>query len=240
MIRIFYVAILSLLPVYALCSTLYNAELTIATNKKALIKKLNNLSPSLRKTITVKKINNRYKVETLSTTNKKLLTTLLPTYKKFFPDASIHKVSSSKNIKKRPKQKTKSLQDNSITQKPKSNTASELSPLHKALQDKTFYLCPQFRTKKDKKFLIKVEFKKTTVTYTPILGKIPPMTALYKVEDDKLFLYQKGLFNPKVFSLLETTYFKYHLISSWADERKIKSLRYYFNLNDAEAYLQLH
>jgi len=66
------------------------------------------------------------------------------------------------------------------------------------------------------------------------------MDALYKVEDDKLFLYQKGLFNPKVFSLLEKTYFKYHLFSSWMGDKKIKSLRYYFNLNDAKAYLNHH
>ena len=232
MIRIFYFIMLFLLPLYALSSTMYTVKLAVYKNEKALNKQLKKFSPAIRKTIIIEKIKKRYKVKTLSTKNKKLLDTLLPAYKKVFPDASIHKVPSPKIIKVKPKIEKKSPQENNSTQK--------LNTFHRALQDKTFYLCPNFNRTKNKKFLIEIAFKKTTVTYTPILGKVPPMSALYKIEDNKLFLYQKELLNPKIFSLLETTYFKYHLISSWVGEKKVKSLRYYFNLNDAKAYLELH
>ena len=228
--RISYFIMLFLLPLYAVSSTFYTVDLAVSPSKKALNKKLSQFPPALRKTIMIKKIKKKYRVQTLVTKNKELLTTLLPAYQKVFPDALIKR--------KKPIEK-KTVANNT------SNTATQEQALHSnpflvALQNNTFYLCPVFGTTKSKKFLIAVAFKNTTVTYTPIVGNIPPMKALYKVEDSKLFLYQKGLLNQKVYSLLEKTYFKYHLISSWVNEKRVKKLRYYFNLNDAKAYLNLH
>jgi hypothetical protein len=218
---------LFLLPLYATSSTFYTVNLAVSQNKKALNKKLSQFPIALRNTIAIKKIQKKYRVQTLLTKNKTLLTTLLPAYKKVFPDAVIE-------IEKRIEKKTTK----------ESNTSQEQvlpsTPFHMALHNKKFYLCPVFGKTKSKKFLIEVSFKNTTVSYNPIIGNIPPMEALYKIEDNKLFLYQKGLFNKKVFSLFERTYFKYHLISSWVKEKRVKKLRYYFNLHDAKAYLNLH
>ena len=231
MIRIFYFTVLLLLPLSTVASTFYAVELAVHKNKKVLNKKLSKFTQALRKTIVIEKSKKLYKAKTLLTQNKNLLTVLLPAYKKVFPDAFVYDLPSPDDIEVT-ERKEEAPQETNATQ--------TLSAFYKAVQDQTFYLCPKFDGTENKKFLIKVAFTKDTVTYTPILGKMPPMDALYKVEDDKLFLYQKGLLNTKVFSLLEKSYFKYHLFSSWVGDKKIKSLRYYFNLNDAKTYLNHH
>ena len=228
--RILYFTMLFLLPLYSVASSMYTVKLAVYKNKKILDKKLSKFSPAIRKTIIIDKNKKVYRVQTLLTQNKKLLTQLLPSYRKVFPDAFIDTVSSSK---KRVKTNTK-LEQKKL---PEKNIAKEEYTFYKLLQNKTFYLSPILEKGNNKKFLLKVSFSDSNVTYTPILGNIPPMTALYKVEDTKLFLYQKGLLNTKVFSLLEKNTFKYHLISSWIDNKKVKNLRYYLNLHDAKAYL---
>ncbi len=230
MIRIFTVVALLLLPMYGMATSFYTVNLTIYKNKKALDKKLSNFSPALRKTIVIKKNKNMYRVKTLLTKNKKFLTKLLPSYRKVFPDAFIAAVPFSKN---QVNPKVPSKQKKIPVKKPNKEDNTFLT----LLQNQTFYLSPVLKVGENKKFLIKVTFTVSNVTYTPILGKVPPMSALYKVEDNKLFLYQKGLLNTKVFSLLEESRFKYHLISSWIDNKRVKNLRYYLNLHDAKAYL---
>jgi len=230
MIRTFFFTLLLSLPLSAVASTLYTVELTIYMDKKALNTALSKFPPALHKTIVIEKNNDKFHIKTLLTKDKKLLTTLLPSYQKVFSDAFIDTFTPPVTVVKKPVKLPKK-----VTQE--QNTTKEESTFNALLQNKTFYLSPVLKVGENKKFLITVTFTDSNVTYTPILGKVPPMTALYKVEDNKLFLYQKGLFNPKVYSQLEKNTFKYHLISSWIDNQRVKNLRYYLNLHDAKAYL---
>ncbi|MCF6245116.1 MAG: hypothetical protein L3J43_08765 [Sulfurovum sp.] len=228
MIRIFYVTLLLVLPMnliasspYAeklIASSSYTVNLAFFKDKEKVEEALSKVPPALRKTIIIEDVNNSYTVKTLTIKNEALLTKLLPAYQKVFPDAFIDIVINANKTKENIKEKS--------------------DDLHNALQDKMMlYLCPEAKDKKTRKFLIEVAFGKKTANYSPILGKVPPLTTLYRVEDNKLFLFQKGLFNPKVYSLLEEKTPTYFLITSWVNGKKVKTLRYYFNVDDAKAYL---
>ncbi len=226
MIRTLTILILLIAPLYTLAGSFYTVNLAIYKEIKEINQTLSNFSPALRDTIVIEKDKHIYRVRTVLTKKRSLLTTLLPHYKKVFPHASIVTTFF-------PRRPTHSK--HASTEK----SAKDEENFYALLKDKTFYLAPVLRSSKDKKYLIKVVFGNTQVSYTPILGDIPPMTALYKVEGNRLFLYQKGLFNPNIYSLLEESRFKYHLISSWVGNKRINYLRYYLNLHDAKAYINL-
>jgi len=230
MIRTFFFALLLLLPLSTVASTLYTVELATYMDKKALNEELSKFLPALRKTIVIEENDAKYHVKTLLTKDKKLLTKLLPSYKKVFSDAFIETFTPPVKVVKKPVKLPKKVTK-------EKNSTKEKNDFYTSLRNHAFYLSPVLKPGKNNKFLLKVTFTDSNVTYTPILGKVPPMSALYKVEDNKLFLYQKGLLNTKVFSLLEENTFKYHLISSWIDNKRVKNLRYYLNLHDAKAYL---
>jgi len=217
MYRLFYFLLL-LYPLQAIATPLYTVKLALYKDRALLQEELAKFSPTLHKTISIQKDKEYYRVSTLPTHNKKVLSKLLPYYQKVFSDAFIDTIKVEKKIDK--------------------NISKKNDAFYTTVKNKVFYLCANTPQQKNKKFLIEVIFTDTSVTYIPILGKIPSMKAEYKIQDNKLFLYQKDLFNPKVYSTYEKSYPKYHLIHSWANGKKLQSLRYYLIKDDAKKYLE--
>jgi len=197
----------------------YTIKLAVYKNLSTLKKEIKKLSPQLQKHVNIVQVGELYKASIDPKNNRKSLHPLLPAYKKVFADAFITGVKQT-NVKK----------DKKII--PMYTGTS----LYSKIKNRTLYLCSEGKNKN--KVLIAVIFKKNTVNYKPLIGKIPPVSALYTIKNNKLFLYQKGLLDTKVYSLLEKTYKNYYLISSWVGNKKLNHLRYYFTLKDAKVYLK--
>jgi len=87
--------------------------------------------------------------------------------------------------------------------------------------------------------LIKVSFENHEVTYQPILGEMQMTKAHYVVDDNKLYMFANTFTKNGSFSKLEAHRKNYFLVSSWANGKKLNTLRYYYKLNDAKKYLGL-
>jgi len=202
---------------------LYTVKIALNEHRDLLQDELDKLSPTLRKTIVIKKEKKFYRVSTLPTHKKALLTTLLPYYRKVFDDAFIDTIKTDSSKKSPKKSKNPKL-------------LKESTAFYATLKNKVFYLCPA-QKKENANFLLKVTFTDSSVSYTPILGKTPPMQALYKIDNNKLYIYQKALFNENIYTTYEKGYRDYYLLGSWLNGKKIKNLRYYIALDEAKKYL---
>ncbi|MGB5506420.1 MAG: hypothetical protein WBM70_07030, partial [Sulfurovum sp.] len=89
MFRLFYITILLILPLQTVASTFYTVRIAVYNNADTLQHELNKLSPTLRKTIQIKKRGNQHVASSVQTDKKEALQKLLPSYQKVFPDAFI-------------------------------------------------------------------------------------------------------------------------------------------------------
>jgi len=233
MFKILY--ILLLIPFFAIGnSSFYTIKLAVYKDFSGLQENISRLAPSLQKNIQIRHVGNLYKASTFSTKDRFSLHKILPSYRRVFADAFITVAKPSSTVSSSPV---------SVSAVPKVKNTFSKAPQRKSLsfhdriQQHTLYLCSQRRKKKTYPFLIEVSFRTNVVTYNPIIGQVPPMSALYKTSGNKLYLYRKNLFNRDVYSVLEGINPKYYLISSWIKNKKINTLRYYFNLRDAKMYL---
>jgi hypothetical protein len=116
-------------------------------------------------------------------------------------------------------------------------TAKDLS-LYDRVHQKTLYLCAYGPEEWSPNVLIHVAFFDKKVVYTPIMGDISSKREKYKVIKDKLYVSHKGIFDPDMYSSIEKITENYYLISTWVGKRKVTSIRYYFDLEKAEAYVK--
>jgi len=87
--------------------------------------------------------------------------------------------------------------------------------------------------------LIKVSFGNHKVTYQPIIGDMKMTKASYLVEGDRLYMFADTFTRNGSFSKLEEHRENHFLVSSWANAKKLNTLRYYYKMNDAKDYLGL-
>jgi len=87
--------------------------------------------------------------------------------------------------------------------------------------------------------LIKVSFENHEVTYQPVIGEMQMTKANYVVDENKLYMFANTFSKNGSFSKLEEHHNNYFLVSSWANGKKLNTLRYYYKLNDAKKYLGL-
>ena len=92
-------------------------------------------------------------------------------------------------------------------------------------------------TKTSPNLLVKVSFYNHKVIYQPIIGDMSLREANYLVYDKKLYMFADSFSKNGAFSKIEGNKKKYILVSSWYNGRKLNTLRYYYNLNDAKRYL---
>lgn len=87
--------------------------------------------------------------------------------------------------------------------------------------------------------LIKVSFGNHKVTYQPVIGDMTMTKANYLTEGDRLYMFTDTFSRNGSFSRLEEHRENHFLVSSWANGKKLNTLRYYYKLNDAKRYLGL-
>jgi len=104
------------------------------------------------------------------------------------------------------------------------------------LSGKHYYLAYK-STKNSPNLLVKVSFYNHKVIYQPIIGDMNLRDANYLVYDKKLYMFADTFSKNGAFSKIEGNRDKYILVSSWYNGKKLNTLRYYYNLNDAKKYL---
>jgi hypothetical protein len=96
------------------------------------------------------------------------------------------------------------------------------------------------KTQSNPNLLIKVSFGNHDVTYQPVIGDMTMTKANYLTEDNKLYMFTDSFTRNGSFSKLEEHRDDHFLVSSWANGKKLNTLRYYYKMNDAKKYLGLH
>jgi len=106
------------------------------------------------------------------------------------------------------------------------------------LSGKHYYLAYK-STKDSPDLLIKVSFQNHTVVYQPIIGDMKMTEANYLIDDNRLYMFANNFTKDGAYSILEESRKNHFLVSSWIDAKKLNTLRYYYDLNDAKEYLGL-
>ncbi len=221
-------------------ATFFTVKIAVYNKPKLLQYELNKLSPYLKKTIQIRQRGKSYIATSFPTQDKKILQKLLPSYRKVFSDAFI-------SIYKPPKGSLAIIEKNIFNLKEKKTKISspikkrniplDKSSFYDKIKQKTLYLCTDGKAAERGKLFIRVTFLRETVIYTPISGNLSAFNIKYKIKNNKLYLFQKGQFNAKIYNKLEATTSDYYLISSWVEKKKINTIRYYFNPTVAKAYM---
>lgn len=109
--------------------------------------------------------------------------------------------------------------------------------LYDRFRQKTLYLCAYGAEVGLPNVLIHVAFFDSEVIYTPIMGAVSSKKEKYTIDDNKLYITQKDRFDTEVYNTLQSITSEYYLISTWIGKSKVSTIRYYFDLDKAEAYL---
>jgi len=182
----------------------------------------------------------------------------LPLYQKVFTDAYImHPTTNHSTIKHIVKKDKPIKEDNKIVKieviknrddkmdikhstkilTPINNNSIDNISLTNLLVGRTLYFSPNKIKSKSQKMLIEVVFdKEGVVNYSPIIGKFPPLSMRYYIQGKKLYITRTTP-NAYQFIKLEEIFFEYYLLSKYSMGKKISSLRYYTNQENAKAYL---
>jgi len=106
------------------------------------------------------------------------------------------------------------------------------------LSGKHYYLAYK-STKESPNLLIKVSFQNHVVIYQPIIGDMKMTEANYLIENKRLYMFANSFTKDGAYSKLDEHRKNHFLVSSWVNGKKLNTLRYYYDLNDAKEYLNL-
>jgi len=106
------------------------------------------------------------------------------------------------------------------------------------LSGKHYYLAYK-STKDSPNLLIKVSFQNHVVIYQPIIGDMKMTEANYLIENQRLYMFANSFTKDGAYSKLDEHRKNHFLVSSWVNGKKLNTLRYYYDLNDAKEYLNL-
>ena len=102
-----------------------------------------------------------------------------------------------------------------------------------------YYYLAYKKTDSNPDLLIKVIFGNHQVTYQPVIGDMQMTKASYLTENNKLYMFADTFTRNGSFSKLDEHREDHFLVSSWANGKKLNTLRYYYKMNDAKAYLNI-
>ena len=266
MFRLFSLTILLLLPLQSIASVSYSVRMAVYNNIDSLQHELNKLSPALRKTVEIQKRGEQHIACSAHTDNKEKLEKLLPSYQKVFPDAfiSAYPTAEINTTQKTPVKiteanktipqtikthavKTTEVENTQLQIKQKMvyqpysrkivNPTKNDIPLYDRFHQKTLYLCAYGAEEWSPNVLIHVAFFDKEVIYTPIMGDVSPRREVYTIDKNKVYISQQGLFDSEISNTLDSVTSDYYLISTWVGKNKVNTIRYYFDLEKAEAYI---
>lgn len=261
MFRLFSITILLILPLQSIASVSYTVRIAVYNNVNSLKQELNKLSPALRKTVEIQKRGKQHVACSIHTEDKTKLQKLLPSYKKVFPDAFIStyhttqtdtvkktavnqimpkstKTNPAKTteINKTPSNIKQKIVSNPYSRKIVNPTKKDIS-LYDRFHQKTLYLCAYGEEEWSPNILMHVAFFDKEVIYTPIMGEVSSKREIYTIDKNKLYISQQGLFDSEIYNTLDSITSEYYLISAWVGKNKVTTIRYYFDLERAEAYV---
>ena len=104
------------------------------------------------------------------------------------------------------------------------------------LSGQDYYLAYK-KTESNPNLLIKVTFGNHQVTYKPVIGEMQMTKANYVTEDSRLYMFSDTFTRNGSYSKLDEHRENHFLVSSWANGKKLNTLRYYYKMNDAKEYL---
>jgi hypothetical protein len=253
MFRLFSITILLIFPLQSIASVSYTVRIAVYNNVDSLKQELNKLSPALRKTVEIQKRGEQHVASSMHTKDKTKLQKLLPSYQKVFPDAFISayqtteanktisqaiKTSTVKTteVKKIPPQIKQKKVYKPFSRKIVNTTKNDIS-LYDRFHQKTLYLCAYGTEEWSPNILMHVAFFDKEVIYTPIMGEVSSRREIYTIDKHKLYISQQGLFDSEIYNTLDSITSEYYLISTWVGKNKVTTIRYYFDLERAEAYI---
>ncbi len=248
MFRLLSITILLILPLQGIASVSYNIRIAVYKNIDALEHELNKLSPLLRKTVERQKKGEQHVACSEQTDNKEKLEKLLPSYQKVFPDAFISTSQTTERnttqintvkkteVKQIPPQIKQKIVYNPYSRKIVNPTKKDI-PLYDRFHQKTLYLCAYGEHPWSHNVLIHVAFFDKEVIYTPMMGEVSAKREIYTIDKNKLYISKQGLFDSEIYNTLDSITSEYYLISGWVGDTKVNTIRYYFDLEKAEAYV---
>ena len=156
-------------------------------------------------------------------------------------------ISEEDNILKLPLAKTVSISTaiskNTVYVEPRVKREElkkkEYKHFNKQMLSGNHYYLAYKSTKESPDLLIKVSFQNHTVVYQPIIGDMKMTEANYLIDEKRLYMFANNFTKDGAYSILEEYRKNHFLVSSWIDAKKLNTLRYYYDLNDAKEYLGL-
>lgn len=253
MFRLLSITLLFILPLQSIASVSYSIRIAVYNNIDSLEHELNKLSPTLRKTVEIQKRGKQHIACSIHTKDKIKLEKLLPSYQKVFPDAfistyqtteantTILKTLKATSAKTTEVNKTPANIKQKIVYRPYSrkivNPTKKNIPLYDRFHQKTLYLCAYGKDPWLPNVLIHVAFFDKEVIYTPIMGEVSTRREIYTIDKNRLYISKQGLFDSEIYNTLDSITSEYYLISGWVGDTKVNTIRYYFDLEKAEAYV---
>jgi len=199
----------------------YTIKLAVYHNLNDLKSNIAKLPLPLQKIVQITKYHSLHKAIVIPTKNYHYLKTILPAYQNIFHDAFIASLKSdTKNISQ------------------KKSTVTTPPSLKKIFRYQILYLCYDTLSPQKKNILFKVVFKKTDLSFYSILGNTPSLAAQFRTKENKLFIYQKKIYDATIYSILEKITPTYYLVTSWRNGKKVSLLRYYHRQEEALKYMK--
>ncbi|HIP52248.1 MAG TPA: hypothetical protein EYG94_09200 [Campylobacterales bacterium] len=104
------------------------------------------------------------------------------------------------------------------------------------LSGQHYYLAYK-KTESNPNLLVEVIFGNHQVTYKPVIGEMKMTKANYLTENSRLYMFADTFTRDGTYSKLDEHRENHFLVSSWANGKKLNTLRYYYKMNDAKSYL---
>jgi hypothetical protein len=209
----------------------YVIHLGLYKNRPALQKMVNRIAKTeLRSNVTIEKRGSLHWAHSRTIEDNVSAKQALRHYRKVFKDAFMSKAKV--------KQKKAHASHPVITDQTRSRNTHVIGTKKRSLETQltgnVFYVSLETAERE----LLIVAFDGKHVEYNPIMGDIPSFKERYDVIDDRLYTFKEKASGDSVYSTLEKVKKKYLLISSWHQKEKVNTFRYYYELEDALAYVR--
>lgn len=133
------------------------------------------------------------------------------------------------------------VQQNMEPSRPKTNKVvnpkrKNLS-LYERVHQKRLYLCAYAPDEWSPNILLEIDFFDDEVRFTPLQGNVAAKTEKYKIQNERIYISQDGIYDDGMYKTIEKITNDYYLLTTWIGTRKLTSIRYYFDLKKAKRYL---
>ena len=225
-------------------------KLASYTNKENLLQQVTQLDENIQDKIMLIEEDKLYKLLSESYTEKEEAVKILPLYQKIFPDAYIM-VDTYEHKEKKSLDLALALQtDNTMGNNEKNSSILPVQDIlqpttpqypaltfEKLFQNRTYFLSPDSISAPSEKLLIRASFSDNNVSYTPLIGTMPPLQKRYILKHNRLYLINNNKVSPSQYSTIQELLFDYMVVARWFKGKVIHKMRYYKKEEDAKSYL---